>query len=466
MIRRLSGHAATILSGDVGARFLGFLANVQIARALGADAFGLVVVALAALHYAIWLADLGMATIGTREIAKPEGERRFQSGDILLFKTGLAAVVFLGGQALLFLLPLPPELAMLIRLYLFFLFVEAVLLEWYFKGRREYAPFTASKWLGGLIYLAGATFLVGAPGDLFRVPLIYLAAHGAAALLLLALHRRREPFRAAPLSRRGLTGMIRRGLPVGLGSMFAQVVQLFPPMALAYFQSTAEAGRFGVAIRIVTVALVLDRIFVALYLPVMTRLWQSGAAAARERLEPALAYIIYGGTGAALGLSLFATPVVVLLFGESYRGAGPGLAVLSWFVVPTLVNSVFCFGLIAIEREGRYFHALWKGSAVAALIIAGFCAAGGLATAALGVVLAETVIAAFTWMAFRRDVALRFGRALLRAAGAALVAGFAWPYFAAEAPLWLLPVPVAAFFVMIAASGGLTRHQFTQLFRS
>ena len=68
-----------IAVGDFGGRGFAFLTSIYLARTLGAEFYGLITMAVAILGYATWFADLGLITIGVREIAKPPAERNFQS---------------------------------------------------------------------------------------------------------------------------------------------------------------------------------------------------------------------------------------------------------------------------------------------------------------------------------------------------------------------------------------------------
>ncbi|MGF1669320.1 MAG: oligosaccharide flippase family protein, partial [Balneolaceae bacterium] len=66
----LASKASWILSGDVGVRVVGFLTTVYLARTFGADGYGIIIIGLSVLGVALWFTDLGLNTLGTREISK------------------------------------------------------------------------------------------------------------------------------------------------------------------------------------------------------------------------------------------------------------------------------------------------------------------------------------------------------------------------------------------------------------
>ena len=59
-----------IAFGDVIGRGLGVITSIYLARVLGAESYGIIVVAMSVLGYSIWGADLGLLNIGAREMAK------------------------------------------------------------------------------------------------------------------------------------------------------------------------------------------------------------------------------------------------------------------------------------------------------------------------------------------------------------------------------------------------------------
>src|SRR5262249_49192050 len=147
-------------------------------------------------------------------------------------------------------------------------------LEWYYQGIQRYGPLTISRTLTAVLYLVLLYLLVSHADDVVLVPLIYALSNLIPALLLFLFKRPEDSFAPRGLSIGGMKDLVRRSSAIGVGGIFAQTVQLLPPLVLGWY-STEAAGLLGAALRIVAVVLIVDRVFAVLFLPAITKLMTS-----------------------------------------------------------------------------------------------------------------------------------------------------------------------------------------------
>ncbi len=401
-MRKVSIDAIFGFSGDAAARLLGFLASVHLARSLGSSAFGVTVVATSVLSYAFWLSDFGLATIGTREVAKPPGAREFEPSEILLTKGIIAAAIFLVFEGVALIgyhgSPVQPVL----QLYLLTLFPYAFLIEWYFQGIRNFRLVAISRFLSGAVYLGGLLLLVKSPEDVRMVPTVFLASNLLTAAWLLPFRRKEDRLLPRSLGLARPVEAIRRAVHIGLGGAFAQVIQSLPPVVVEWLYTPADAGILGVAMKGVFFLLMVDRVFVAVFLPLMAQL----SSRPKEELETMLGSIyrlVMAGIFTLCALAtIFASAILRILFGAEYASGGPVLAIVSWFGAATVVNSFFAYGLIAIGQERRYFRTMMRGSVVSTALILGLTYLWGLRGTAVSVVAGESTIMILMYTEFKR----------------------------------------------------------------
>lgn len=413
-MRTVSTNAALVFAGDVGARLLGFLAVIHIARVLEPENFGVITIGISFLTYAIWFSDLGLTVLGTREIARPYNSRSVQLGDILFLKLTLATVVFIAGQVAVGYAVQNPVLRDVIRIYLFCLFAEAVILEWYFKGIQNFLPLALSRILSGIGYVAGLYIFVRNPDDVYLVPLFYLL--GLFLVIPVAYGWKKKEDRVRPSGRplREYVPVVRKSVTIGAGGLFAQVSLYFPPLVIGLLATTADAGLFGAALRIVFFALIVDRVFIALFFPYVSRQWVEDREALGRFIRRIARWIAAGGFFVSLSLAVFASSIVELLFDEAYREAGILLAVMGWFVALTLIDSIFTTVLIATGQEKSYFGATLAGGTCAFIIIISLTYFFGITGAAAGVVLSECAMMAFMYGKFRKSFRVGLTGVLLK----------------------------------------------------
>src|SRR3954463_10386009 len=94
-MRKISANASLIFLGDAAARALGFFTTIHLAAAMGKSGYGMVTVGFGVLSYALWFADLGLGTLGTREMARPEEDREFGPGDIFASRIILGIIILI-----------------------------------------------------------------------------------------------------------------------------------------------------------------------------------------------------------------------------------------------------------------------------------------------------------------------------------------------------------------------------------
>lgn len=402
-------NALLLMAGDGGSRLLTLIANVHLARLLDPEDYGIVFLGLTVLTYAMWGADLGLGTLGAREAAKPPGDREFTPGDIFSLKTllGAGAMVLAGLIALLLIEESTTRLVT--ALFLAALIPSLWQMEWYYQGVRSYGKVATVRYLFGIGYLVGIWFCVKGPEDVLAVPLVYIGALLLAVVPALTMRKKGDSLLPQDrLFSRAQQGRWRAALkqstPIGLGGLMAQTLQLLPPILLAALHDESEVGEFGAAFRLVINLMILDRAFIALFLPAISNLMATAPQRYPAALRRTFRLLISGGILLALLLTLFSSPLITLIYGDSYVGAVFPLAVMGWFIIATLLNSFFSYALIAAGVGNAFFRSSLVSSSIGVLLVLVLTALYGADGAAVGMTGAEGLLAFLMYLAFRRHV--------------------------------------------------------------
>lgn len=467
-MRKLSTNAFLVFTGDIGARILGFVASAHLARSLGREGFGIIVIGLSYLSYVFWFADLGLGTLGSREMGKAPERREHSLGEILSTRVLLSAFVILPALGLAAILYRHEPVRGVIFAYILSSIPYGLLLEWYYQGTRRYRPIAISRSLNAAVYLAGVYLVVHDRTDVTLVPYLYFASSLAPALFLLAVKRDGESLLPSRFSLRSSLAILKKSSMIGIGGIFAQTVQLLPPLLLGYY-SMGDTGLLGAALRIIAVVLVVDRVFSMLFLPAIAKLWSEQRQRAVENLERVLAIVIILGFALGTLLTINAGVIMPLVFSAAYRDGALVLALLSWFATITLINSVFSFGLIGIGKERGYLRATVIGGVVTAIICGVMIDLLRLEGAALAMVISEICITALAYRELRRSVTLRFGRPLAVALviSTATIVAAAWLGFGESwrELIWQGPLVAIVFLGLSLLFGGLKKDDIVWVMR-
>lgn len=411
MGKRITGSAILLLGSDGGARLLAFLANVYLARTLGTAHYGIVFLGLTVLSYAIQYGDLGLATLGMREMAKPASKREFSFADIFTVKslTGAVAALVAG---LVVLLAIDDGT----RQYVAWIFLLAVIpsswqLEWYYPAVRRYGAVAVVRYLFGGCYLAGIWFLVDSPDDVLLVPAVYVGALVIAATVAIILRKGKDRmFPEVPVFGREQLKRsqkaLRRSTPIGFGGSAAQLIQLLPPVIIAGLYGDAEVGEFGAAFRLAINLMIFDRAFIALFLPSVSDLLARRSEHAPQVLRRTFRQVLAGGLVLALGITLFSGTIISLVYRDEYTRAAVPLAIMSWYVVATLMNSFFSSILVAVGIEKSYLQSSLLSSTIGIVLIVGLTWLYGIVGAAVAMTASEVLMATLMYRKYRKHVGI------------------------------------------------------------
>ncbi|MEX0720663.1 MAG: oligosaccharide flippase family protein [Balneolaceae bacterium] len=423
---KLKEKAFWIVAGDIAGRGLSFAASIYLARILGSEFYGLIIVALSVLGYATWFSDLGLISIGTRETAKEPLKRNFRVLEIFKLKLVLGVTVLILATLLVSIIDSGEIEQQVILGYLYSLIPYMALMEWFYAGKQQFGKIAASKIFNGLVYFLLVIFLVDTAEDVTLVPVLYTAGISVAALTLATFAITDKPFTLPSRGTRIYSDLIKTSSILGLGKFFSQIVQLLPPLLIGALLSLHDAGLYGAAFRIVIIAMMIDRVFVNLLLPNLASLWSIDRSAAALKVDIVYKSVAVGGAFIALFTAVSAEQVIQILYGPEYAGSAVLLQLLSILIAVTFINSLFSFGLIATGNDKAYFLATCLGGTISGLVIVIFIALGSSIYAAAAVSLAEIIITFFTFMWFRKIIPLNYLKPLLISYPVAILLFFAF----------------------------------------
>jgi O-antigen/teichoic acid export membrane protein len=457
---RFAGYAVGVL--------LGAAASVFLLRHLGVEEFGRYVTVMSLIAIVSGVTDAGLTVVGSRELAvRPAGEERDRLvanilalrlfltpagvlaaagfaiaagySDEMVWGTLLAGagIVLVNAQASL-LLPLGVELkngrvtvAEIVKQFVTFVGIAALAM-----AGASLLPFFAVQILVGVVVIAITPVLLGRRG-LFR----------------------------PRVDRAELGPLIRHALPIAAAFVLAHLYFRVLVILISLMSSEHETGLFATSFRILELLAGIPLMLAGVVLPVAA----AAAATDLKRLTYVLQRVteaaFVGAAGLAIVVAIAAEPLIVILGGEQYRGAGPILAIQTFALVGIFLSQAFTIGLLATrhQREIAITTALGLVSifALGLALIPPLDSTGG----AIAAVVADLLLAVFTFVALRHagpGKTLRFGF-VPRVAVAALAAGAI--AFVPGVPELALAAVAAIVYAVVAYAVGAVPREVLDAFR-
>ena len=358
--------------GEGGARLLGFIATVMLARRLGPAGYGLITIGLTLVAWFAIVVNAGTEALNVRDIARAPERFRELADRVLGLRVVLAivaAAVFALG-AFLF-APTPDTRAVYMR-FAVVLPPIAFNLRWMVLGVGGAPAVAIANVASRLVFVAGVALFVMAPADTLRVPFLEAIGEAVYAFVILALLARRFGFARPRIDIPAWRETLRQSLPLMVNALAAAAVLGFDVIVIELVLGPVKLGYYGAALK--------PGLFLLGGLALLSVSFLSSYSAVRGAAATALflrtARLVTGGTLlAAVVLSAAAVPIVDLLYGDRYHQSGPLLAIMAWAVPFAALSIPYSTTLIAGHRQRR----LARNN----LITAGFTIAADLAVVPL-----------------------------------------------------------------------------------
>jgi PST family polysaccharide transporter len=320
---------AVVVAANVLQKLVGLVFVALLARELGVEEFGQFSFAIAYGAFFQTVADLGLDMVATRELAAAhEAEEGRIIGSALAAKAVAVLLSLLGAAGATLLFPLDLRVVALIAALTALADLPSTFALPLLARVRTLGPVFIQTI--GVTVSAAALVASAWAGISVRWLVVIQVVVNIATGLALALYSRHVRASRLEVDRATVHALVKLALPLALSTFAVVVFVRIDQLMLGALGDVEDVGRYAVAVKVVEALNVVPIALAAVVLPTLSHLQQHEPDKATRLLETAFRL------QAAVMLPLAALGTVgggVLLaglFGESYRGAGPVLALLLW----------------------------------------------------------------------------------------------------------------------------------------
>ncbi len=386
-MKTITKNLLVLLASDGASRLLGFLATAIIARSLAIEGFGLISYGLAFLNYAILLANPGLTVIGAREIARDLKNRTIIE-ELQGLRIVLMLIVLLVFALGLLLFHGSAQVKHIIMLYLITLIPFSFQLEYVFQGRQEIGLVGLARFIQSFSYLASVYGLLKIM-DSLGVPVAFAFGYLVGSGLLLIVYLRKYQRLPVRFSLRRWRLIMKSALPVGLATIFNQAMLNLPIIILGIMSTQIEVGAFSAAYKIILMLLIFERVFHYALFPFIARQYRENPAALTNSFE-LLTKVMSVLTSAIVAFGIvFAKEIVTFIYGAGYGPSIVVLQILLFYFLISPLNSIYGYGLVALENEKKFMRVTMFTAVLSALLMTMLAALMQSRGAALALVAGE-----------------------------------------------------------------------------
>lgn len=422
--RRIAVNTAWLFSEKVLGRLIGFFLMVILARALGTVGFGKLNFANSFAALFIILADMGIGTLITRDMAANRDEAAVYFGKSVVLMAPLIALAAVVITSAALIADLPED-----TFYLIFFFAGYQLLK--NLGAVYTAVFRAferMQYAAGVLLverilsLAFCLLALQSSNILMGVGVAYLVAGALFLVLTVTLVHARfivPEYRVKP---EHFKYMVRQGFPLAVIAVLSLFYFNIDMIMLGKLRDEASVGVYGAAYRLFfTLATFFNPLLTAVF-PAMSRLYQEtdGARLARA-YRTSVKFLLGVSIPMAVGGAMLSEGIVDFVYGSDFGASAPVFRWFSLIIFVAYLNSVNCYFLTSIKRQGVLAKAIGLTAAVNLALNWAMIPMYGEFGAVWATMVSEVLLLGITFAAipteFRRFPVAATGKSLVVVAG-------------------------------------------------
>ncbi len=368
LARKILWNTVSQIIGKVFIAVIGVVIIKLITSYLGKEGYGEYRLAFDYLAFFGIIADMGLYTIGVREMAKSKQDIPKILGNILTVRTIIAVLMIAVASTLVYFIPkyantnVPPAvwIAGIAVMFNFITSIVSSVLQ--VELKMEYNSFASV--MGKIVNLLYIIFVVfffqSTDKDAGFYQLVWAGVFGNGIMLLITYYYSSRytkiRFQFDPVF---LKDVLVKAVPYGIALVLNTIYFRIGSISIGYFRSTAEVGIYGVPMAMLEAMGVIPLYFMNAVLPVLTRSLAAKDGRHGKIIQYAFDFLVMGSAPIVAGVLVLAFPIIALVSSPEFLSDGAAgivgsdvvLQILIFALAFSFINSLFGFILVADNRQ-------------------------------------------------------------------------------------------------------------------
>ena len=383
-VNKNSKNIIYLFSLEFFVRLIGFAATTYLARVLGTSGYGLINLGLAILGYALLFGNSGLTLLGTRKVAANSGNYGNLVSELLSTRFFLSVIILVISYLLVWFFITSAETKNIVFIYMLYLIPFAFLLEWFFQGIQKMGAITIGRIIGMASYLLFLIIFVKSEKDTLMTAVGWVIGGVVNSIILWIIFKKTGNKAKIKFSNFNFIPVIKESISLSLASIIAGLAVSFPVIYLGIVTTNSNIGIYSAAFKIIILFLTFDRVFNALFFPKIINCISNYPEKLEEIFNSILKIIVAFSLSVGLIEIVGGKFIITLVFGKLFTDSIIIFQLLTGYFTFTLINSVFSFTIIGMNKENIYTIALSVGAVifvVSSIILYSYLSVQGVALA-------------------------------------------------------------------------------------
>ncbi|MBI2651724.1 oligosaccharide flippase family protein [Candidatus Woesearchaeota archaeon] len=425
--RRITTNFMSLAFSEVISKILQLLVFAYIARKLGNDNFGIFSFAISFSLLIAITADFGLSTLLIREISRDKKSVAKYLSNALFVKVLLSLITVIASYIFLNSMRYSPEVKIIAYVMLLFAIMQSFTDVYYaiFRAFEQMYYDAIIKVLRMLILVGMVIYAIKNNYGLFAASLAFPVTETVilifASLIAYKKFTKVDFYIDYEFSKK----LLKSSFLFFLSLVFSGIFMYIDAVIISKVRSTAEVGIYSAAANIILALIFIPMMYGNSIYPVISRLYTSSKKSLKFAYERSFKYMLLLGIPLSAAIYVLSDKIILLLYGNQYKGSAIILSVLCWYIFLRFVNVVSGFTLTSINKQGsRVFS---QGIAAFASITLNFILIPfyGILGAAIAAIITEAIFfSMYAYFIFKHGLKINFLMTLIKSAGAAAIMAY------------------------------------------
>ncbi|MDO9626581.1 MAG: flippase [Methanobacteriaceae archaeon] len=351
--RKIAKNTGLLMIASLFTNIMAFLWTIYTASYLGTVGFGILSAALALTGIFSVLADLGLSTYSTREVAKDNDKTKKYLSNIALIKVFLAIFTFIVLYLTIMLKDYPAQsvdVILIIGIYMIFTSFTA-LFNAIFQGHQRMEFQTIGSIINSSLLLFGILLAIYLKGDIITISLAYLFASIITLAYSIIVTSWKFTVPSFEFDMKFWKKTIINALPFGITGVFTTIYFWIDSVMLSFMQGDAAVGLYNAPYKLLLVMLSIYSVYMLALFPFMSQFYVDSSDALKLTYRRSYKYMLILSLPVAVGTTILAQEIILFIYTPQYLPSVLALQILIWSIVFMFINGLSANLLGSIDKQ-------------------------------------------------------------------------------------------------------------------
>ncbi|HTX60924.1 MAG TPA: flippase [Methanobacterium sp.] len=351
--RKIAKNTTVLYIAQIITYIFGFFITVYTIRYLSVDNYGILSTALALTGIYVVFSDLGLSTLTVREVARNKSLTKKYVGNTTIIKLFLSLFTFLLTVVTVYVVGYSETTVYVIYIltaaYIFNAFSSIFYSIFQSHQKMEYQ--SVATILNSLVMLIGTFLAIHYGLNVIAFAFVYLIANAFNFIYVLITYAWKFYLPNVEVDLGFWKPTIKEALPLSITSIFAILLFRVDTVMLSIISGVEAVGFYNAAYRLMEALIFFPQVYTTAIFPVFSTLYISSKKPLKAAYLKSFKYLTILSLPIAVGTTLLAEPIILLLFKSSYIPSILALQIVVWVLPFVFINYIQGSLLTAMNRQ-------------------------------------------------------------------------------------------------------------------